>query len=168
MNDEFLATYLNDHHAGSVGAIELLKHSIKANEGNEFAVVLQNFLNEISEEQTLLKKLIERIDSKKSSLKNVGGWIAEKLSRLKINNPLTPYSDENRFLEFEALFLGVNGKLDLWKVMTECFSEESRFSDFDFSTLLKQSEQQRDYLQKHCIKAAKIAFQTKLRGKNEN
>lgn len=39
MNDRFLSTYLNDHLAGSVAAMELSRKAIEKNLGNEFALL---------------------------------------------------------------------------------------------------------------------------------
>jgi len=158
MNDRFLSTYLNDHLAGSVAAMELIRKAIEKNLGNEFALLLRKFLAEIAEEQGILKTLISRLEASPSKLKRLSAWLAEKLSRLKINSAFAGYSAESRFLDFEALFLGVNGKLDLWRALKECLSWDSRFSDVDFDSLWKRSLRQRDQIQDYCMKAARLAF----------
>jgi len=158
MKQDLLATYLNDHLAGSTAALELVKHAITQNDSNEYALFLQGFLREMIEDRNILKKVIESVGATQSSLKKISAWVLEKISRLKINNTIFHYSNVSRFLELEGLLVGVSGKENLWKVLDTYFSHDLRLSEFNFNRLYQRSVQQREEIQEHALKAAKLAF----------
>ena len=58
MKNDDLATYLNDHLAGSVGAIEMIEHLIKTSEGSPIAQFCKELCAEISSDQDHLRELI--------------------------------------------------------------------------------------------------------------
>ena len=68
MSRDALKTYLNDHLAGSVLAIELAERTIRENEGGPVAARLSPLVKEILEDQTVLKGLIERLATGESSV----------------------------------------------------------------------------------------------------
>jgi hypothetical protein len=60
MDLETLATYLNDHLAGSVGAIELLDHLRELSKGTERERLFTSLHSEIEEDQKVLRGLLRR------------------------------------------------------------------------------------------------------------
>jgi hypothetical protein len=57
VNNAVLTTYLNDHLAGSVAALELLDHLIDSHEEPDRAV-LRELRNEISQDRQVLQRLL--------------------------------------------------------------------------------------------------------------
>ena len=60
MSNENLTTYLKDHHAGSVAALELVDHLIETFEGKSLEQFFKNLRKEIDADQERLEKLIKK------------------------------------------------------------------------------------------------------------
>lgn len=107
-----LTTYLKDHLAGSVVALELLDHLTTAYADRPEAAQMQTLKAEIEYDQQLLKDLIERCHAHENPLKKAGAWIAEKALQMKVK----PADDDFGILQsLEVLVLGIEGKLRLWR-----------------------------------------------------
>jgi hypothetical protein len=111
---ENLGTYLNDHVAGSVLALELLDHLIELPEAPDRKLLTQLRI-EIQEDQDVLRQLIRSVGAKESTARNAAAWLTEKLGRAKLRIDESG-SGELRMLEgLETLALGIQGKLALWR-----------------------------------------------------
>src|SRR6202030_2759415 len=84
MSKEELTIYLNDHLAGSVGALELLDHLIDTYKGDPLERFFKDLRDEIDADQSTLENIIETLGKKESTMRKAGAWMAEKLSRSKI------------------------------------------------------------------------------------
>ncbi len=83
MSKEDLPIYLNDHLAGSVGALELLDRLIETYKGKPLERFFNDLRNEIHADQDTLQDLIEKIGKEESAVRKAGAWVAEKFSRAK-------------------------------------------------------------------------------------
>ena len=83
MKNEHLATYLNDHLAGSAGALELLDRMIDHYEEQPIRQFCRQIRAEVSADQEELLKMMKSIDVREGSLRKAGAWVAEKFSRAK-------------------------------------------------------------------------------------
>ena len=111
---ENLDTYLNDHVAGSVLALELLDHLIDLPEAPDRRLLTQ-LRTEIQEDQDVLRQLIRSVGAKESTARKAAAWLTEKLGRAKLRIDESG-SGELRLLEgLETLALGIQGKLALWR-----------------------------------------------------
>ena len=111
---ENLGTYLNDHVAGSVLALELLDHLIDLPEAPD-RKLLTHLRIEIQEDQDVLRQLLRSVGAKESTARKAAAWLTEKLGRAKLRIDETG-SGELRMLEgLETLALGIQGKLALWR-----------------------------------------------------
>jgi hypothetical protein len=111
---ENLGTYLNDHVAGSVLALELLDHLIDLPEAPDRKLLTQLRI-EIQEDQDVLRQLIRSVGAKESTARKAAAWLTEKLGRAKLRIDESG-SGELRMLEgLETLALGIQGKLALWR-----------------------------------------------------
>ena len=88
MNEENLKSYLNDHLAGSEGAVELAQHVRNNNPDTPLGAYLDTFLTEIEEDRAVVRNLLERLCGGTNAAKTAMGWFAEKAARLKLNHPL--------------------------------------------------------------------------------
>jgi len=154
---KLLATYLNDHLAGSTVGVELSRRAASNNEGTELGGFLDRLAAEIDEDCETLRTIMERLDVKKDRVKVAAGWTGEKAGRLKPNNRLFSYSPLSRLIELEGLALGVEGKRSLWQVLAEL--NEPRLAEFDFERLIERARSQRDELQQRRLAAGLDAFQ---------
>jgi len=111
---ENLGTYLNDHVAGSVLALELLDHLIDLPEAPDRKLLAQLRI-EIQEDQDVLRQLLRSVGAKESTARKAAAWLTEKLGRAKLRIDESG-SGELRMLEgLETLALGIQGKLALWR-----------------------------------------------------
>jgi hypothetical protein len=155
---KLLSTYLNDHLAGSVVALELAKRASSENRGTEFGAFLESLTTEIESDRATLKTIMDRVDVGEDRLKQAAALLAERAGRLKLNGQLRGYSPLSRLVELEALSLGVDGKLALWRSLEEVSSADSRLSEFDFEQLGRRALAQRDGIEEHRLRAARLAL----------
>ncbi|HYY14278.1 MAG TPA: hypothetical protein VE758_07605, partial [Chthoniobacterales bacterium] len=131
MND--LAIYLNDHLAGSIGALEMLDDIIDKHEGDEIERFVAQLRTEIKADQQQLKRLMENLEVHESSLRKAGGWVAEKFSRGKLRAGDSRKPNLALLQSFESLTLGIAGKRLLWRVLASGAAAAPRLSGFDFA-----------------------------------
>jgi hypothetical protein len=79
MANEHLATYLNDHLAGSTVAIELLEDLER--EGTGITRSLAELRADIEADRKELKSLIARLGISESRTRKVSGWLTEMSAR---------------------------------------------------------------------------------------
>jgi hypothetical protein len=152
----YLAIYLNDHLAGSVAGVELVRRARASNEGTDLGGTLDEVAAEIESLQATLRRLMERLDVAESRVKPAGAWVAEKLGRLKLNGQLRGYSPLSPVVELEGLCTGLSGQILLWNAMERVFG--SRLQGFDFAALAERADSQRQRLEAHRLDVAEQAF----------
>jgi hypothetical protein len=136
-----LASYLNDHLAGSVAALELLDRLIERYDADSLGVFFQELRNDIQEDQKELQELIEKLGAAESVVRKAGAWLVEKVSRAKI--PLSSSTGErDLFLALEALVLGITGKKSLWSALRAASQFEPKLGRLDYSGLEKRAMEQ--------------------------
>src|SRR4051812_5158583 len=103
-----LATYLNDHLAGSVVAIELIEHLEKVHAGSELAGKLSEIRAEILHDGAELQSLMERQRIEQSSARKAMAWLSEKFAEIKLG--LDDASDGPLHLleALEAIAVGID------------------------------------------------------------
>lgn len=158
--NEHLQTYLNDHLAGSVAGVELARRCHTSNPEGALGDFLAVLAREIEEDQGILESLVKHTGGI-NRVKTATGWLGEKLSRAKLNDALSEYSDLSRLEELEALLLGVRGKLALWTVLEATVATQPPFADIDFSRLKSRAEGQLEGLEHHRLEAARLALSPK-------
>lgn len=153
-----LTTYLNDHLAGSVGALELLDRLLNVYQGKPLEQFFANLRNEIEADQTILKGLIEKLHQEESTVRKAGAWIAEKLSRPKI--PLSESDDRSMglFLALEALALGISGKRSLWCALESASETVPRLRSLNYAELRKRAIEQHDRVEGKRLEVAREIF----------
>jgi hypothetical protein len=154
-----LAIYLNDHLAGSTGALELARRARSANRGTPFEAPFERLAAEIEADREVLLDVMRRLGVPRDPLKEAAGWVAEKAARLKLNGRLTGYSPLSRVLELELLALGVEGKRALWRALREVAAVDARLEGVDLAELSKRAERQRRLVEQQRLRAVAIAFE---------
>jgi hypothetical protein len=152
-----LSTYLNDHLSGSVLAIELCERTIHENEGTPFAARLARLLEEIREDQTVLKGLIEGIGAGQSPLKKAGAWLAAQAGRLKLGGTDEP-GELSRMELLEMLTTGIHGKRALWRALRVVAARYEELRGVDLDALEHRAIEQHDQVEEMRLEAAKAAL----------
>jgi hypothetical protein len=135
-----LVTYLNDHLGGAQIAVQLLEAMRDQNDHQEFRQFASVLLPEIRTDDLTLHHIAEKIGSGASTVKQVGGWLLEKATRLKLGH--TGSKNFELFESMELLALGIQGKLALWKALQAASSSDPRLREYDFETLIRRAQQQ--------------------------
>jgi hypothetical protein len=158
MSNDNLATYLNDHLAGSVLAIDLMEHIASAHADTPLARLMAELRVEVEADRQALQSLMERLAIGESAPRKATAWLAEKASQLKL------LADDRaggalRLLESaEALSLGVEGKRGLWRALAAASEDLPELRGLDYAELQRRSEEQRDRIEGVRLGAAKAAF----------
>src|SRR5438477_11980898 len=82
MSREHLATYLNDHLAGSLIALEILHHL--AMKASDLMPDLGTLRTDVEADRQQLKALMARLGIVESRVRKVRGWIAEQLTEVNL------------------------------------------------------------------------------------
>ncbi|MBE0599515.1 MAG: hypothetical protein IH614_19925 [Desulfuromonadales bacterium] len=158
LEEKSLQTYLSDHLAGSVVAIELIERCQKENTEGRLGEFLPRLLADIRDDQDVLKDLLRRLDSPEPSVKKAMAWLSEKALRLKPQGEPLGYSPLALLEDLEILALGIRGKLGLWTVLQKIAAADERLYDIDFADLGSRARQQHDEVESFRQEAALQAF----------
>lgn len=156
---ENLSSYLNDHLAGSVGALELLDRLVKIYEMEPLGRFFQDLRAEIEADQETLKELIQKLGEEESTVRKAGAWIVEKLSRAKIQLSEAREGEMGLFLALEGLALGIAGKQSLWRALVAASQTVPQLGRLDYAGLEQRAVQQLDRVEKKRLEVAREVFQ---------
>ena len=82
--DSNLERYLNDHLAGSSGAVDLIAAIAKASDHPLQSAFFHDLREKVEEDREILKGLLAKIGQSDSKLLQVAGGLTEKAGRLKL------------------------------------------------------------------------------------
>ena len=156
-----LANYLNDHLAGSVGALELLDRLIDTYREKPLEHFFRNLREEIQHDQQQLKELMHKLGAEESAVRKAGAWVAEKLSRAKIELSEEPEGEIGLLLALEALVLGITGKRSLWRALQSASRTVPQLARLDYAGLEKRAIEQCERVEAKRLETARTAFQEK-------
>jgi hypothetical protein len=152
---ERLHTYLNDHLAGSVAAIELLDNLIEHHSEDRFGKIFRDLRDEIEADQETLRNLIRKLGAEESAVRKAGAWLAEKFSRVKIGDA----DDSAELLQaLEGLALGISGKQLLWRSLAAIEANFPALQGSDFSELEKRAHDQFERVERLRMQMVREAF----------
>jgi|HigsolmetaAR206D_1030411.scaffolds.fasta_scaffold10658_2 hypothetical protein len=137
-----LETYLNDHLAGSEGALELLEHLIGEQSDSELRQELERLYNEISLERQQLEALMGQLGIEIDHPRKFVGWIGEKLAWLKLQFESSEDGSMRLFEGLEALSLGLTGQQALWRALSHIAPNIPVLQSYDYESLIAQTEDQ--------------------------
>jgi hypothetical protein len=158
MHAEQLGTYINDHLAGSVAALELLDDLIAHPVGPDEPEFFIRLRDELTEEQDTLRGLLRELGEGESTLRKAAGWLAEKVATLKLQWDDSGDGALRRFEALEALALGIFGKLSFWRALAAVASAEPAVLVLDLPRLARQAEAQHSAVEARRVAAAVMAF----------
>jgi hypothetical protein len=151
-----LDSYLNDHLAGSVSALELIEHWAHLHDGKPLAVFFSQIDAEISADLSVLRNLMRRLGVEDSSLRQAGAWAAEKVGRVRLMIAGAEQGSLGLVLSLEGLIMGIAGKKLLWRSLAAANLAE--LNGYDFRELERRAEQQIDRIEAERIRAAQLVL----------
>jgi hypothetical protein len=156
MSRDSLLTYLNDHLAGSIAAVELVELLVGTSPDSQ-SELYHRIRQEIEEDQRVLQRIIERLGGKESRVRKAAAWLTQKLGRAKFQVD-DPGDGELRTLEaLEALCLGIQGKLALWRSL-EAVGVLPEMEPLDLAGLQRRALDQFERVDRLRLEAAQTAF----------
>jgi hypothetical protein len=153
-----LATYLNDHLAGSVAALDMIDHLIETYEKKPLAQFFRDLRGEIAADQADLQWLIEKLDKKHNAIRKAGAWVAEKLSRAKIHPGESAEGEMGLYFALEGLVLGITGKCVLWHGLEAAAVGVPELRGPDYARLQMRAKEQRDRVEAKRLELAPSVF----------
>jgi hypothetical protein len=156
MTDDVLKTYLQDHLAGALQAIELLK-AMRDHFANEpLGTFASQILAEVEADRDVLARLAKDAGGSAGGVKEWGAWLAEKVSRLKLKHGSAEGLGTFEALEF--LVLGIHGKWALWRALAAIESFDLRLRGIDFAELIARAESQHQRVEEQRLARAQAVF----------
>ena len=159
MAHEHLATYLNDHLAGSVTAIELLENLQAAYAGKDLERFLADLRNDIEADREELKQFMDQLKITQSRPRKAGAWIAERFAELKMRLDDSAHGPLRLLESLEAVELGITGKLALWQALIAAAEVAPALRGaLDYQRLARRATEQRERVELRRLEAAKAAL----------
>ena len=157
---QLLSKYLNDHLGGAHAGVEMARQLQKDVEGERDGEILGRLAEEIEEDVETLRALLEMLGTTRNRVKQAAGWVAEKVQRVAVAEPVTGSADLTRLLKVESLALGVEGKLGLWLALMEVTAASRKLADIDLPRLVERARDQRRRLETVRLDVARRTFTT--------
>jgi hypothetical protein len=153
---DLLAIYLNDHYAGSVGAVELIKRGRKEHAGTELGRFLDDLGPQIEADRQALRQIMAAAGARPHLYKYGLAWLAEKAGRLNPNGRAVRGSPLSPVVELEALEAGITGKEMLWRALQAAPGAPTAGHSLD--DLIVRAQEQRAAVEQHRRGAAALAL----------
>ena len=158
MAENHIATYLNDHLAGSVVALELLEHLESEHAGTPLESFFKELRAEITADREKLESLMGQLDISESRTRKASAWLTEKVTALKLRLDDPEDGDLRLFESLEALSLGIEGKCGLWLALAAVAERSPQLRMLDYHELISRAEAQRSRVEEKRIETARRAL----------
>ena len=155
---EQLATYLNDHLAGSVVALELLDHLEKAHSEDPLRDFFRELRRDISADRAELEALMKTLNIDQSRTRKASAWLTEKITELKLRFDDPKAGTLLLFESLEALSLGIEGKRGLWIALAASSETMPSLRIADYDRLQRRAQEQRDRVEALRVQTALTAL----------
>jgi hypothetical protein len=156
MDQQHLATYLNDHLAGSVAAIKLLEE-LEDQTGPDATAMLSSLKADILADQRELEGLMTRLHVRQSPPRKAAAWLSEKLAEFKLKLDDKSFGPLWLLEALEALSLGIAGKQCLWQSLL-AVKTLPELNGIEFERLAQRAQDQRSRVEAARVDAARAAF----------
>lgn len=135
-----LASYLNDHLAGSVSALEVIDHFAEVHKGERLGAFFVEIEKEIKADQDALRDVMRTLRIPESKVRKAGAWAAEKVGRARLIMAGDESDSLGLVLALEGLIMGVTGKKLMWRSLAA--TKLPRLESYNFEQLQRRAEQQ--------------------------
>ena len=151
-----LDSYLNDHLAGSISALEVIAHWAEANKGEPLGSFFVEIKREIKADQETLRDIMRTLGIEESKMRKAGAWAAEKVGRARLIIAGDEPGSLGLVLTLEGLIMGVTGKKLLWVALAS--ANLPRLDGYNFEQLQRDAEQQVERIEAERMSAIPQAF----------
>ena len=158
-----LDSYLNDHLAGSISALELIAHWVEIHKGEPLGRFFVETEREIKADQDTLRDVMRTLGVEESKVRQAGAWAAEKVGRARLMIAGDEQGSLGLVLTLEGLIMGVTGKKLLWRTLAT--AKLPQLNSYNFEQLQRRAEQQVERIEAERISAVRQAFAEANRSK---
>jgi hypothetical protein len=151
-----LASYLNDHLAGSVGALELVQHWAELHKDKPLGAFFCDVKAEIRADQKTLQDVMRSLGIEESNIRKAGAWAAEKAGRARLMIAGDEAGSLGLVLTLEGLIIGITGKKLLWRALGA--AKLPQLKGYDFKELQGRADQQIERIEAERIRAVQGTF----------
>jgi hypothetical protein len=151
-----LDSYLNDHLAGSISALEVIDHWAEAHKGEPVSNFFLEIGNQIKADQDTLRDIMRILGIEESKVRKAGAWAAEKFGRARLIIAGNEPGSLGLVLTLEGLIMGVTGKKLMWASLAA--AKLPPLSTCNFEQLQRGAEQQIQRIEAERIAAVDQAF----------
>lgn len=149
-----LGIYLNDRLAGATTGVELAWRL--ARRDGEWAGngKLERLAEEVERDREALLGMMSAIGEQVRPLEIWAGWVARKLTRLKPNSGVLGGSALSRLVDLEAMRLGVEAKVAVWRALRARAAADPRLDTAKLDQLISAGRSQATRLERLRARAA--------------
>jgi hypothetical protein len=158
-----LDSYLNDHLAGSISALELIAHWAEAHKGKPLGGFSVEIEREIKADQEMLRDVMSTLGVEESKVRQAGAWAAEKVGRARLIIAGDEPNSLGLVLTLEGLIMGVTGKKLMWVALAA--AKVLPLNTYNFEQLQRRAEQQVERIEVERLSAIRKAFAEATRPK---
>lgn len=158
MAKEDLATYLNDHLAGSAAALELLDDLQAIYSDTPIGPFFSKLHADITADREILESVMQHLQVKESGVRQATAWFAGKMTELKLWMDDSAKGALHLFESLEALSLGLEGQKSLWKALMVAAAEDAALRVANYEELVERVTEQRERVEAKRLVAAKTAL----------
>ena len=158
-----LDSYLNDHVAGSISALELIAHWVEVHKGEPLGRFFVESEREIKADQDTLRDVMRTLGVEESKIRQAGAWAAEKVGRARLMIAGDEQGSLGLVLTLEGLIMGVTGKNLMWRALAA--AKLPGLSRYNFEQLQRRAEQQVERIEAQRISAVRQVFAEAIRSK---
>jgi hypothetical protein len=113
---------------------------------------------EIEHDQQILRLLLRSVGGKESKLRKAAAWLTEKVGEAKLELDDSG-NGQLRLLEaLEALGLGIQGKLGLWRALSAVSSQDPEIGKLNLAELERRAHDQLERVEAQRLLAARATF----------
>jgi hypothetical protein len=156
-----LDSYLNDHLAGSISALELIAHWVEVHKGEPLGSFFVEIEREIKADQETLRDVMRNLGAEESKVRKAGAWAAEKIGRARLIIAGDEPGSLGLVLTLEGLIMGITGKKLMWVSLAA--AKLPPLNSYDFDRLQRRAEQQVERIESERISAVRQAFTGAIR-----
>jgi hypothetical protein len=158
-----LDSYLNDHLAGSISALEVIAHWAEAQKGEPLGSFFVETEREIKADQEMLRGIMRTLGVEESKVRKAGAWAVEKLGRARLIIVGNEPGSLGLVLTLEGLIMGVTGKKLLWASLAA--AKLPPLNTYNFEQLQRRAEEQVERIEAERMSAIRQAFTGATRSK---
>ena len=151
-----LDSYLNDHLAGSISALELIAHCIDVHKGEPLGSFFVETEREIKTDQDKLRDVMRTLGVEESKMRQASAWAAEKIGRARLMIAGDEQGSLGLVLTLEGLIMGVTGKKLLWVALAA--AKLPGLNGYNLEELQRRAERQVERIEAERITAIRQAF----------